>query len=647
MAASTNTVRDPSRVPSVNGNEANVVDAFRHLYYHLYSNGRASRAERIIADLSMLLLFQLLRERNDEARAIAESFIAGRRTANTTVLPLLRQHYRGSVAATDRFSIGDEALRAALEDLSDICLSDAPAHVVGDAFQAVMGPRLRGEKGQFFTPRTLVRGMVEVVAPRASETLLDPACGTGGFLAEAFAYQMERWGKHSQLTGVDKDQDLARLAAALLQVMTDGRARVLCRNSLDPVDWNSARLPTTYDIVLTNPPFGSRIGITDPSILGSFDFGHVWDVDSADCTRTDRVAAAQDPQVLFLERCVQLLKPGGRLGIVLPEGMFGNKRTRFIWDWLAARGEILGLLDCPRTTFQPGTDTKTNVLFFRRADSDSSRGAFPITTQVAVALKCGHDRRGRTHTADGSHHADDFVRLGRAIHESQGEWRRVTIQSDRYLVPRYFVDDHTISDADARVTEGAEWATIGELCSEGTLAVRKGHEPGADAYGTGDIPFVRTSDIANFEIRIDPTTSVSDEVYEQYRPQQDLRSGDILMVVDGRYRIGTTAILTPNNCHCVVQSHIRIISTRNRNQVEPYGLLFALNLPSIRYRLRNLVFVQSTLGTLGRRLFDLAVPLLRGEGPWSLPIESFRRDLIERDRLLWQLRNQRLEEFEL
>src|SRR5258706_1996090 len=132
-----------------------------------------------------------------------------------------------------------------------------------------------------------------------------------------------------------------------------------------------------FDVVLTNPPFGSKIGLEDSKLLSEYDFGHVWvqRTDGPEWYKTPTVAASEDPQVLFLELCVNALKPNGRMGIVLPEGLYGNKGTSYVWDWLQERGEILALLDCPRTTFQPGTDTKTNVLFFRK-------GASKITNAV-------------------------------------------------------------------------------------------------------------------------------------------------------------------------------------------------------------------------------------------------------------------------
>jgi type I restriction enzyme M protein len=350
------------------------------------------------------------------------------------------------------------------------------------------------------------------------------------------------------------------------------------------------------------------------------------------------VLSAQDPQILFIELCVKLLRPGGRMGIVLPEGVFGNRQEGFVWCWLRKQGRITTLLDCPRTTFQPSTDTKTNVLFFQKyTAAEQPDSAQPAKVAIGVALRCGHDRRGRTHLPDGTPHEDDFDRLARAFTPNgtrNGLWKKVPLGEATYLVPRYYVRDHEFSDSEKEFIGSAELATIGELIDRGIVSVRKGHEVGSHAYGTGDIPFVRTSDVNNLEISTDPTNAVSDEVYEEFRPQQDLKAGDILMVVDGRYRIGATAILSENNHRCVAQSHLRIISTRRHEKLTPYELLYALNLPSVRIRIRDLVFVQSTLGTLGSRLLELEVPLLHGQGPWRARVDRFEKILRERDALL-------------
>ena len=109
----------------------------------------------------------------------------------------------------------------ALSELATLDLTHAPAHALGEAFQALIGPRLRGERGQFFTPKSLVRAMVEVLDPQPGERVCDPACGTGGFLSETHIYQASKYQSRSltgALVGVDKDEGLARLASAMMKV---------------------------------------------------------------------------------------------------------------------------------------------------------------------------------------------------------------------------------------------------------------------------------------------------------------------------------------------------------------------------------------------------------------------------------------------
>ena len=130
---------------------------------------------------------------------------------------------------------------------------------------------------------------------------------------------------------------------------------------------------------------------------------------------------------------------------------------------------------------------------------------------------------------------------------------------------------------------------------------------------------------------------MSEEVYCKFAAQQRLEPGDVLVVVDGRYKIGTTALITDNNHRCVVQSHFRILRTLEPDSLNCYELLFALNLPSVRLRIRNLVFVQSTLGTLGKRLLELKVPILSGDGPWRDRVDRFSEVLLMRDRLLSEM----------
>lgn len=620
---------------------------FRDVYFHLYSNSRASRAESILGDLSLLLLCKITAETSKNSKRM-DDFLCGNGTANGDLLPILGEIADGPLWKDEKFRLDDSSLRFALREIQTINFLSSSSHVLGEAFQALIGPGIRGDKGQFFTPRSLVDSMASILDVAPNETVLDPACGTGGFLASSqiikktgFCDGMPR------VFGVDKDQGLARLAQALLSAMMPNGARIASFNSLDLTSWQGALglNPEGYfDVVLTNPPFGAKIGVTEPRILAQYDLGSIW-VEARNGTwlQSKSLALAQDPQVLFLELAVRCLKPGGRLGIVLPEGLFGNLQTAYVWDWLEQRGKIDALLDCPRTTFQPSTDVKTNVLFFTRSESPKHRHA-----RIAVAVHCGHDKRGRSVLSCGNAHVDDFTRLAASFKTKRStDWKEIDLKGLRYLVPRYFAEAPTADEGEAQVVSTASFMTLGQLVELGVISIRKGNEVGSEAYGTGEIPFVRTSDISNYEVSTDPTKSVSENVYNDFRRSQDLRANDILMVVDGRYRIGAMAILNGSTSKCVVQSHLRIISVRDQTRLDSYELLFALSLPSVRAKLRSLVFIQSTLGTLGARLMELSIPILHGDGPWSDRVDRFRNTLQTRAEMLSTLKTMTAPEVEL
>lgn len=611
----------------------NTEQKFRDLYYHLYSNSSSSRSERILADISKLILLNIAYNRG-HLKSEVSLFLAGNGSANSLLMPALSRTFPSAVSPNESFSLDDSALRHSFLLLEEIDLTGSPSHTFGDAFQALMGPRLRGDKGQFFTPRSVVRSIVDILAPEDGMKVIDPACGTGGFLSAV----LDRWkqeGLGGTAVGIDKDSDLALLASALTTLHADtGEINVLNSNSLSLETFDDPAIGLgTFDRVVTNPPFGAKIAITDRTILQQFDLGHIWERSgkSGGWTKSPLVRPSQDPQVLFIELCVRLLKPGGRMGIVLPEGIFGNSSSGYIWDYIRSHGKIEGLIDCPRTTFQPGTDTKTNILIFERGAAKS--GAQKCW--IAVAYSCGHDKRGRSVKADGQTVNDDFAKIAADWDRPQGKreiWSLASLADPYYLVPRYYdqrLSDDVANDAKAL---GSPVTTLGELAKAGLISIRKGHEVGSDAYGSGDVPFVRTSDIHNFEISHDPTNCVSEEVYAQYKDQQKLKSGDLLMVVDGRYKIGRCAILHEWTTKCVVQSHLRIISATSKAKFSPFALLYGLTLPSVQLEIRRLVFIQSTLGGLGPRINEIRIPDPRTSATWGDAVERFEQAIKVRAR---------------
>lgn len=598
---------------------------FKSIYYQLYSNSSTSRAERIVSDITKILLCKLIAEQ--------EQIVDISDYTKKELISLLKEKYPQSCEYFDDFALRDNDISAVLDVLNNISLLDAPSHIIGDAFQAIIGPRIRGDKGQFFTPKELVECLVEIISPSSNSTIVDPACGTGGFLTAAYAYaeaSPDADASSIKLIGVDKDRDMADMALATTEIISHGRSEVFNRNSLEIVSPKSDLhyLINSADVILTNPPFGAKIGITDESLLSLYEFGYNWSYSETDkCWyKLNTVAKNQAPQILFIELCVRLLKPYGKMAIVLPEGIFGNKTLGFVWAYLKKHGRVVALIDCPRNTFQPSTDTKTNVLIFEKGQS------FSEDIIVAVSKNCGHDKRGRVTNSANEVLPNDFAAIAKEY--TSGNyiefWRQAKLIGN-YYVPRY------LSEKAVRHEPG-EYITIGEMIQRGYLRKKSGKEVGSEAYGTGNIPFVRTSDIINFEISSDPTNAVSEEIYQQYAAQQNLEIGDILFIADGRYRIGKTAIITKYNIKSLIQSHIEILSLTPDAPLTPYEFLYCLNTDEVQNQVRSLIFIQSTLGTIGNRINEIAIRLPDKTEEWTKKIHAFQHNIEMRAECLFALK---------
>ncbi len=451
-------------------------ESFRKLYYHLYSNSSASRAERIISDISKLLLVVLSVSSEKEEKIINE-FITSNKTANDSLLPLIKRKYPKIFDQGDRFGIDNKSLRLGLESIYSLDLKNAPSHMLGDAFQALIGPNLRGDKGQFFTPKSVVRCMIEILSPKEGSKVVDPACGTGGFLTETAAFWDKNGFKKGKSVAIDKDKDLFILTSALLHISNPNNNYTINQNSLDIKllkELPKSSSPFEAEYVITNPPFGSKIPVKDKNILEQYNLGYNWEYkkDLKRWAKTNTLRTTQDPQTLFIELCISLLKDGGKMGIILPEGIFGNKTCGYIWDYIRDKGSIIGLIDCPRTTFQPGTDTKTNILFFQKGKVAN----LGDTTKIAVALNCGHDRRGRAFSSNGKPHVDDFLKISKDWSSNKHKFCfNSNISNPYYLVPRYYDKKTNYILSNDAISLNAEIISLGEMIDKKWLSIKKGH----------------------------------------------------------------------------------------------------------------------------------------------------------------------------
>jgi type I restriction enzyme M protein len=332
----------------------------------------------------------------------------------------------------DTLLLDDASIAYAVQWLQLRSIARAERDVLGEAFETLIGPRLRGAEGQFFTSRNIVQMCVEMLDPSPAELIIDPAAGTGGFLTEALRHTIRKAGpevRSSQLAshifGVDKDAFLASLTLDHLELIAPGN-HVFCENSLaQPEDWSEETQQEIrlgkFDVVLTNPPFGAAIPVAGDALLRQYSLAHAWKRTSSshEWVQQARLLEKQAPQVLFVERCVQLLREGGRCAIVLPEGILGNVSDGYIRTWLAQHTEILAIVDCPLETFLPSTPTKTCVLFFRKVAQPQR--AYPVF--LAIAEWCGHDRRGKPlYDTDGARR-DDLPLIAQAYLQERDSYQ--------------------------------------------------------------------------------------------------------------------------------------------------------------------------------------------------------------------------------
>lgn len=199
------------------------------------------------------------------------------------------------------------------------------------------------------------------------------------------------------------------------------------------------------------------------------------------------------------------------------------------------------------------------------------------------------------------------------------------------FIPKYYNPGirHTLE----KMSGEYDLRSIGELEAEGVVGLSTGIEVGKLAYGTGDIPFVRTSDLANWELAGQPKQRVSRELYESFRERVDLRPDDILLVRDGTYLIGTSAILTSADAEALYAGGIYRVRSLDPGQLDPYLLLVLLNTQIVRQQIRSKQFTRDIIDTLGRRLLEVVLPIPRSAALAGGLAEEARAAVEERTRL--------------
>jgi type I restriction enzyme M protein len=396
--------------------------AFRRCHNAIYRSGIDS--EDIALDMVRIILSKI----EDEASAKDECDFhitpdefknpAMRNAACERVRRLfsaVRDRYTDVFTSTEEITASNSQLAVVVSQLQQYSFMDSPHDVIGTAYEIYVASHLKGERGQYFTNRLVVNMMVKMASPTERDIILDPACGSGGFILAAMNYIFDSIDNSSrsanskevlkrnvvhQLFGVDISPKLVKIAKANMLLGKDGHGGIEHANSLDSIDKLSARFNELCgigkpSIILTNPPFGSGydLRIKESSILSQYRNGHQWEVsNSGEILYSDKLNDRQGiaPELLFLEKCLAWVKEGGIIGIVMAKGQLDNREAFAIRKTICNQAQILAIINLHEDTFEPFCGSKASVIFLRKQSTVSS----DYRIFMAISNKVGQTSRG-------------------------------------------------------------------------------------------------------------------------------------------------------------------------------------------------------------------------------------------------------------
>ena len=381
--------------------EDNLLKRFEEIHDYIYANDGLSPQQTLNEFLKILFIkiydennnLRLFRISSEEYQNLNRDKLSSSILERMSMLfDKTKTEYPDMFDSDDKIKLTNLSLGFVVNKLQNISLTDSSNDAKGLAFQKFLSHKEKDGKGQFFTPEPVIDFCVEIINPKYGENIIDPCCGSGGFIFSAFRHIMKNnsdkkkedlISKH--IFGMDINKDITKIARMKFLLESNVKSNIVCHNSLDDLDTvklllseRNYNVKEGFDVLLTNPPFGAAGKITDNLILTKYDFGYKWTKTPYGYVKTRTLTNGQPAEILFVERCLQLLKEGGRMAIVLPNGHFENPSLEYLRDYIRHKAKILGIVNLPQETFIPyGTGVKTSLLFLEKETLKQSQ-QYPI-----------------------------------------------------------------------------------------------------------------------------------------------------------------------------------------------------------------------------------------------------------------------------
>jgi type I restriction enzyme M protein len=558
----------------------------------------------------------------------------------------------------EKLRFSDATLAECVDDLAPLNMLGVGPEVVSVAFQVLRSAALKQEEGQYFTPQPVISAAVRAVGVGSGDLILDPACGTGGFLVECMVVMLEkviasggdpaevaRWAAKA-LHGIDKDAIAVKLTKAVMQIMGDGAANCARGDSVVTHRWPTEfnHLTTNFrdrrfTVVFTNPPFGAPLKIK-----------------RSEAVKAGLTIAEEQPKgdielgLAMLNRCHQLLKDNGRLCIVLPETYFFSPSYKFVRNWCRGRFVPEAVINVPMEAFQGFCRAKTNVHVFRKlpefeeikdipkriaaqkkAREEAEAGKVVMLNPRTCGVYKGGSRRVKV-TADGQRTNEvDNEMLENVIAWKAGSLPIGTVEvpiadaiAQDVLVPTYYDSRYAVAFDALKVQLGCEEVTIGKLMADGIITIRGGHGSPSNDVRVGSVPYVKVSDIRSLRVNVNPTNMIPRALAKLYwrGDTSGLEAWDIITPNRASSNIGEFALLLPGEEQVVLTKEMFIIrlTEKGRKIIDPFYLLWALSLRAVRDQWRRVALMQTNREDVGSRHKEIRLPWPpsgRGSKAWA------------------------------
>lgn len=628
----------------------NLKTTFNSIRNYLVGNATGTNRDEIIAQQLINLIFCKIYDERFTAPDEAVTFRYGI-DENTQIVKnridelfeKVKSKYSEVIDITDKITLEESDLCYIVGELQNFCLIESERDVVGEAFETFIPDALKGGEGQFFTPRNVVKLMVEIINPQPNELVIDPACGTGGFLIESLRYlwgvldkqaEIYKWSNIALqeektsvaikcIRGIEKDDFLSKVAKAYMAILGDGKGGLFCEDSLKmPNEWKAATQQSirlnSFDVLLTNPPFGKDIKVKGIEKLSQYDLAYKWKKEGKHFVKTSELKSEETVQILFIERSLKLLRQGGRLGIILPETFFHAPKMRYILQYLTEGNNVKCVIDLPHNTFRPYCNAKCIAIILEKGVPQQEE------VKMAVAEEIGHDHNGKLlfrwdyskRCAIKTEVWDDIPIILKELSQKEDSKYTFDINSKiiyekQIFVPRYYWKNKIKNIQNIATENGLYLVPISTLIKENIIKFFDGHgSPPSEYKGKGDIPYIRVKDIVNWEVYKDPTSKITADIYNSFT-SRDIQTYDIVYVRRGSYRIGSVAMISPFDTNSLYTRELLFIRVTSPNKygITPYYLLYLLSHDLITAQAKNKVLIETTLPNIADRWKELYLPV--------------------------------------